>query len=199
MTPGLPREANKYADRVGRVMNYGDGLYGGMFFAGMYAAAFFESDPEKVVGRGCCRIPAGSGYAKVIADVLAWYAKNPDDWKKTWQARHRRLGQGRPLPGRRARARSTSTPSSTAPRWPWACSTATATSRRPSTSRPAPGRTPTATRRAPLGILGVILGYERIPDVWKAGIPRIATTRFGYTSPHLRVDRGLHPARAPSR
>src|SRR5438093_10073087 len=27
MTPGLPREANKYADRVGRVMNWGDGLY----------------------------------------------------------------------------------------------------------------------------------------------------------------------------
>src|SRR3954462_4419570 len=41
MTPGLPREANKYADRVGRVMNWGDGLYGGMFFASMYAAAFF--------------------------------------------------------------------------------------------------------------------------------------------------------------
>ena len=34
MTPGLPQEANKYADRVGRVMNYGDGLYGGMFVSG---------------------------------------------------------------------------------------------------------------------------------------------------------------------
>ena len=49
MTPGLPQEANKYADRVGHVMNYGDGVYGGMFFAGMYAAAFFENDPRKVV------------------------------------------------------------------------------------------------------------------------------------------------------
>ncbi|HSA02621.1 MAG TPA: ADP-ribosylglycohydrolase family protein, partial [Candidatus Paceibacterota bacterium] len=44
MCPGLPREANRYADRVGRVMNYGDGLYGGMFVGGMYAAAYFESD-----------------------------------------------------------------------------------------------------------------------------------------------------------
>ena len=60
MTPGLPREANKYADRVGRVMNYGDGLYGGMFFAGMYAAAFFESDPRKVVEAGLRSIPAES-------------------------------------------------------------------------------------------------------------------------------------------
>src|SRR6478736_4808479 len=48
MTPGLPRAANTYADRVGRVMNWGDGLYGGMFFAGMYSA-FFESDPRRVV------------------------------------------------------------------------------------------------------------------------------------------------------
>jgi len=52
MCPGLPREANKYADRVGRVMNYGDGLYGGMFFSGMYAAAFFASDPRAVVEAG---------------------------------------------------------------------------------------------------------------------------------------------------
>jgi hypothetical protein len=31
MAPGLPREANKYCERVGRVMNYGDGLYGGEY------------------------------------------------------------------------------------------------------------------------------------------------------------------------
>jgi hypothetical protein len=35
MTPGLPREGNKYADRVGRVMNWGDGIYGGILFAGL--------------------------------------------------------------------------------------------------------------------------------------------------------------------
>jgi hypothetical protein len=84
MTPGLPQEANKYADRVGRVMNHGDGLYGGMFFGGMYAAAFFESDPRKVVEAGLRSIPPESGYAKVIGDVLAWSARYPGDWKKTW-------------------------------------------------------------------------------------------------------------------
>src|SRR6185436_14034589 len=84
MTPGLPQEANKYADRVGRVMNYGDGLYGGMFFGGMYAAAFFESDPRKVVEMGLRSIPADSGYGKIIADVLKWSADDPKDWQKTW-------------------------------------------------------------------------------------------------------------------
>ncbi len=84
MTPGLPQEANRYADRVGRVMNYGDGLYGGMFVAGMYAAGYFEDDPRKVVEEGLKSIPAGSGYAQVIADVLGWHREHPTDWKTTW-------------------------------------------------------------------------------------------------------------------
>ena len=94
MTPGLPREANKYADRVGRVMNWGDGLYGGMFFSGMYAAAFFESDPRKVVERGLQSIPAESSYAKVIADVLRWSAENPNDWMATWRLMESKWDKG---------------------------------------------------------------------------------------------------------
>jgi len=84
MTPGLPQEANRYADRVGRVMNYGDGLYGGMFVSGMYAAAYFENDPRAIVEAGLKSIPAESGYAQVIADVLAWHTEHPTDWKTTW-------------------------------------------------------------------------------------------------------------------
>src|SRR5512141_1449285 len=52
MCPGLPQASNHYADRVGRVMNYGDGLYGGMLFGAMYASAFFETDPHRVVEEG---------------------------------------------------------------------------------------------------------------------------------------------------
>ena len=77
MTPGLPQESNKFCDRVGRVMNYGDGLYGGMFVCGMYTAAFFESSPQQIVGQGLACIPSQSGYARVIRDVLDWSAKHP--------------------------------------------------------------------------------------------------------------------------
>ena len=31
------------------------------------------------------------------------------------------------------------------------------------------------------GILGVMLGYERIPETWKAGIPSLADTKFEFT------------------
>ncbi len=85
MTPGLPRAAQRYADRVGRVMNFGDGLYGGMFVAGMYSAAYFESDPRRVVEAGLASIPAGSQYARVIRDVLKWSAENPAGWQLTWK------------------------------------------------------------------------------------------------------------------
>ena len=63
MAPGLPQSANDIALRAGRVMNYGDGIYGGMFVSGMYAAAFFENDPRKVVEAGLACIPAKSPYA----------------------------------------------------------------------------------------------------------------------------------------
>ena len=85
MTPGMPRAAQRYAGRVGRVMNYGDGLYGGMFISAMYSAAYVEDDPRKVVEAGVAAIPVESRYAKVIRDVLQWSRGNPDDWKKTWQ------------------------------------------------------------------------------------------------------------------
>jgi hypothetical protein len=65
-------------------MNYGDGLYGGQFVAGMYAEAFFERDPVKIVEAGLACIPAQSQYAETIRDVLAWYKADPDDWKATW-------------------------------------------------------------------------------------------------------------------
>ena len=65
-------------------MNYGDGLYGGMFVAGMYSAAFFESNPLKVVQQGLACIPDQSHYSKIIQDVINTYQQYPDDWKKAW-------------------------------------------------------------------------------------------------------------------
>jgi hypothetical protein len=75
MCPGLPQASNRYADRVGRVMNHGDGLYGGMFVAAMYTAAFFETDPRRVVEEGLEAIPHDSGYARVAISRV--FAKSP--------------------------------------------------------------------------------------------------------------------------
>jgi hypothetical protein len=85
IAPGMPNVAIELGEKFGRLMNYGDGLYGGQFVGGMYAEAFFEDDMLKIVQAGLKCIPAKSQYAECIRDVLAWYKENPDDWKKTWQ------------------------------------------------------------------------------------------------------------------
>jgi len=180
MTPGLPREANKYADRVGRVMNWGDGLYGGMFFSGMYAAAFFESEPRKVVERGLLSIPAESAYARVIADVLRWSSENPNDWMTTWRLIEAKWDKG-----------DVCTEGALEPfnidaklnggyvalgllygKGDFAKTLEVATRS---------GQDSDCNPSSAAGILGVMLGYDHIPDVWKAGIPAIADTRFAFT------------------
>jgi hypothetical protein len=181
MTPGLPQASNHYADRVGRVMNYGDGLYGGMLFGAMYAAAFFETDPHRVVEQGLLAIPAESGYARLIRDVLAWHAQNPTDWRKTWRLVEEKWNRDDLCPdgalvpfnidaringayvvlgllygdGDFAKTLEISTRS---------------------------GQDSDCNPSSAAGILGVMLGYERIPEKWRAGIPALAGTKFEFTS-----------------
>jgi len=85
IAPGMPNVAIQLGEIFGRLMNYGDGLYGGQFVAGMYAEAFFETDRIKIVEAGLRCIPKGSQYHECISDVLGWYKQYPTDWAKTWQ------------------------------------------------------------------------------------------------------------------
>jgi len=85
ISPGLPQESNKLCEVFGHIMNYGDGVYGGMFVSGMYAAAFFEDrDVRKVIDAGLACIPKESQYYQCIADVIAWHDAEPKDWLKVW-------------------------------------------------------------------------------------------------------------------
>ncbi len=65
-------------------MNYGDGVYAGQFMGAMYAEAFFEADPFKLVAAGLKAIPPECMYAEMVRDMLQWRRENPDDWEKTW-------------------------------------------------------------------------------------------------------------------
>ncbi|MCA9039422.1 MAG: ADP-ribosylglycohydrolase family protein [Planctomycetaceae bacterium] len=85
IAPGIPQVPITLGELFGRLMNYGDGVYGGQFIGGMYSAAFFESDPEKIVRAGLECIPVESEYSKCIHDVLAWHQANPENWEVTWQ------------------------------------------------------------------------------------------------------------------
>lgn len=83
--PGLPGESNRLCDVFGHIMNYGDGVYGGMFIAGMYTEAFLESqDVMKVILAGLACIPPESTYYQCITDTIAWCRQNPHDWVAAW-------------------------------------------------------------------------------------------------------------------
>jgi len=84
MCPGMPQTANKFADKVGHIMNYGDGVYGGMFVAGLYTMAYIEDDIQTIVKKALRTIPKKSGYAEAIRDVIDLHAKYPKNWRAAW-------------------------------------------------------------------------------------------------------------------
>jgi ADP-ribosylglycohydrolase len=180
MTPGLPQEAITYCERVGRVMNHGDGLYGGMFVTGMYAAAFFETDPRRVVEAGVATLPPESGYARIIRDVLSWHRVHPADWRQTWQLIEDKWDRDDACPagsldpfnidarlngayialgllyggGDMGRTLEISTRA---------------------------GQDSDCNPSSAAGILGVMLGFDAIPDVWRSGIADLHDRKFAYT------------------
>ncbi|MCX8038888.1 MAG: ADP-ribosylglycohydrolase family protein [Candidatus Sumerlaeia bacterium] len=84
IAPGLPNLVIALGEKFGRLMNYGDGVYAGQFVGGMYAEAYFERDPRKLVEAGLRCIPPESQYAEMVRDLLKWCRENAD-WTKTWQ------------------------------------------------------------------------------------------------------------------
>lgn len=85
IAPGLPNTAVRLGEKFGRLMNYGDGVYGGQFMGALYAEAFFQADVVRLVEAALRSIPAESQYAEMVRDMLRWHRENPGDWQKTWQ------------------------------------------------------------------------------------------------------------------
>lgn len=84
MCPGMPQTANKIADKIGHIMNYGDGVYGGVFVAALYSEAYFESDINKLIERALLTIPVESDYSKLVHDVILLHKQYPADWRAAW-------------------------------------------------------------------------------------------------------------------
>jgi len=85
MCPGMQKTALGIADKIGRIMNYGDGVYGGVFVAALYAEAFFEDDIPAIIEKALRSIPSGSDYYKIIKDVVILHKQYPDDWRAAWK------------------------------------------------------------------------------------------------------------------
>jgi hypothetical protein len=180
MTPGLPQAANSIAWRAGRVMNYGDGIYGGMFVGCMYASAFFEKDPRRVVEEGLKCIPAKSPYGMLIADLLAWHKQYPSDWEKAWQEIEKKWNKREPCPEGALKpfnidAKINGAYIALGLLYGGGDMTKTI---QISTQG---GQDSDCNPSSAAGVLGTMLGWEKIPDNWKSGIPPLADRKFRYT------------------
>ena len=85
MAPGMVNAAAHYCDEIGHMMNYGDGWYGGVYVAAMYALAFVSDDVEYIVEEALKVIPKESRYYRCMNDVIQWHKAKPEDWKSAWQ------------------------------------------------------------------------------------------------------------------
>ena len=84
MNPGMPNSSSEVCDRVGHIMNYGDGWYGGVYIAAMYSLAFVSDDVEFIVNEALKVIPSESRYYKCIREVIDIHREYPCDWKTAW-------------------------------------------------------------------------------------------------------------------
>jgi hypothetical protein len=84
MSPGMGNTASDISDRIGHIMNYGDGWYGGVYVGAMYSLAFISDDIEFIVKEALKSVPAESEFYKCIDETIKSYYDNPDDWTYAW-------------------------------------------------------------------------------------------------------------------
>lgn len=84
MSPAMPNTASDISDKIGHIFNYGDGWYGGVFTGAMYSLAFIYDDPVQIVKEALKTIPEKSDFFQCVNTVVECFEKNPTDWKNAW-------------------------------------------------------------------------------------------------------------------
>ncbi len=82
IVPGDPERAADFARRAGSVSHDGEAIYGAQVIAAMEAQAFVEPELNRLLDTAVSLIPADSTIARLISDIRAWHAAEPD-WRKT--------------------------------------------------------------------------------------------------------------------
>ncbi len=83
MAIGQPEIAKDLSWRVGHVMNYGDGVYGGIFVSTMYAAAFTAGSVDEIIDVGLSGIPKNTKFYRMMDTVIKSYESGAT-WEETW-------------------------------------------------------------------------------------------------------------------
>ncbi|MGM9797448.1 MAG: ADP-ribosylglycohydrolase family protein [Parabacteroides sp.] len=195
MSPGMPNTAVHYSDAIGHLMCYGDGWYGGVYVAAMYALAFVSDDIQYVVTEGLKAIPAQSDFHRCMQFVIDTYQDNPTDWKKSWQLIEDSWSKAENCPDGIDSPFNIDTKINCAyiligllyGKGDYTQTIEIATRC---------GQDSDCNPASAAGILGTMIGYERIPDEWKACLPAIADREFAHVDVTLNqtYEMGLRQA-----
>lgn len=190
MAPGMPNTAAQLGDSIGHIMNYGDGWYGGVYVAAMYSLAFVSDDIDFIVREALKTIPAQSTYYQCVADVIRWHDEFPDDWKRTWFEIQKKWADDVGCPD------GVFSPFNIDAKINSAYivlgllygqgdygKTLEITARA--------GQDADCNPSSAGGILGTVLGYEKIPVYWKLGLKEAEDLVFKYTTMSLNDVYGI--------
>ncbi len=181
MSPGMPNTAAEICDKIGHIMNYGDGWYGGVYMAAMYALAFVSDDVNYVVKEALKVIPPESKFAQTMSDVIRWHKENPKDWKATWFKVHRKWSEDIGSPRGVFNAFNIDAKINAA----WVImgllyGEGDFTKTYEISTRC--GDDADCNPASAGGILATIKGYNNIPDFWKQGLSNVEDIDFKYTT-----------------
>lgn len=181
MSPGMPNAASQISHKIGHIMNYGNGWYGGVYVGAMYSLAFVSNDMQQIVRDALRVIPANTQFYQCMADVIRWHKQFPDDWHRTWFELQKKWSSDISCPsavfdpvnidatincayvimgllygnGDYAKTLEISTRA---------------------------GQDADCNPSTAGGILGTMLGYDKIPQKWKDGLAGSEDINFKYTS-----------------
>ncbi len=184
MSPGMPNTASEISDKIGHIMNYGDGWYGGVYMGAMYTLAFTTNDIHYVVTEALKTIPKESRFYNVINDVIQWHQKYPNDWKSTWFEIEKKWTQDIGCPdGVFAPFNIDATVNAAYVVMGLLYGNGDFTKTMEISTRA--GQDADCNPSSAGGILGTMLGYDKIPAYWKMGLTEAEPIPFKYTTMSL--------------
>ncbi len=184
MAPGMPNTAAKIGDGIGHIMNYGDGWYGGVYVGAMYSLAFVSGDINYVVKEALKTIPSQSTFYQCISDVIDWHDQYPSDWKQTWFEIQKKWADEVGCPDGVFHAFNIDAKINSAYIvLGLLYGKGDFTQTLEITARA--GQDADCNPSSAAGILGTMLGYDKIPAYWKMGLKEAEDIDFKYTTMSL--------------
>lgn len=185
MSPGMPNTASQFSDKIGHMICYGDGWYGGVFVGAMYSLAFVSNDINWIVSEALKTIPEKSTFHQCISDVIKWHQQYPNDWKQTWFECQKKWSEDYGCPDGVFNSLDIDSKINSAYVTIGLLYGQGDYSKTMEVSTRC-GQDADCNPSTAGGIVGTMLGYDRIPEYWKKNLYEVEDRDFDYT--HLSLN-----------